>query len=256
MSATVELSTTGAPGVCAGWDYHVIDEVDSTSRYVARLPAWTAVRANTQTRGRGRTPERRWASDTGGLWLSAVVPCPGDRATWQILPLAAGWAVRTALRTLGVEGARLRWPNDIMVGRRKLAGLLVERFTADTAVVGIGLNITNDPGRVSPELAGAATRLADLLSDAPGVDAVAGVVLGALSHAHALIIEAGFGVIADDLNQAWREPRRIRITFAAGSHSMDGEFRGIDHQGRLRLATGIETRTYDAAQISLLRELE
>src|SRR5690606_14502638 len=80
-----------------GWTLHTTHEIGSTNSAAAKLPAWHAVRDDLQTDGRGRTG-RRWVSDEGGLWLSAVVPCPGQRSRWAILPLAAGWAIIGALR--------------------------------------------------------------------------------------------------------------------------------------------------------------
>ncbi len=239
------------------WSLQVLDEVDSTNTYAARLPAWSAVRAVTQSGGRGRTRDRRWVSDRGGMWLSAVVPCPGSRTTWEILPLAAGWAVIAALREIGVNSARLRWPNDVMVGRAKLAGLLVERFTNDTAVVGIGLNIANQPERDDAALAGATVRLADLVPDCGPVEDVTASILAAIGHVHSVIMQRGFSAIADELNESWRDPRRVEVTFTGNPTPVRGRFVGIDAHGRLRLLADDEiSGTYDATQISLLRELE
>jgi len=84
------------------WEY---DSVTSTNLVAAELAAWNAVRAETQTAGRGRF-QRKWVSDRGGLWLSAVVPIasPSDR----ILPLLAGLAICESLHGLGVRHLRLR----------------------------------------------------------------------------------------------------------------------------------------------------
>ncbi|WP_269799074.1 biotin--[acetyl-CoA-carboxylase] ligase [Geminisphaera colitermitum] len=154
-----------------GWTLHTAATVPSTNPIAGKqFSAWHALRALTQTASYGRTG-RSWTSDPGGLWLSANLPCPAttpaERARWAILPLAAGWAVIDALTALGVTGLRLRWPNDIMTGSRKLAGLLVERFTPDTVTVGIGLNLTNSPEHAHPALAGTTARLADLLFPSP-----------------------------------------------------------------------------------------
>ncbi|PTX99058.1 biotin--[acetyl-CoA-carboxylase] ligase [Opitutus sp. ER46] len=239
-----------------GWDIAVLDEVDSTNTLAGRKPAWTALRAHTQTGGRGRTRDRRWVSDSGGLWLSAVLPCPGPRTAWEILPLAAGWAVLDALRELGVSGARLRWPNDVMVGRGKLAGLLVERYTAETAVVGIGLNVFNHPERAAADLAGQTVRLADLVPGDQNLDAVMRVVLRSLREAHETVLGPGFGVIADELNRAWKEPRRVEVTLQGQTEPLVGQFHGVDLQGRLRLTVkGRAPAYYDATQVALLREL-
>lgn len=243
--------------VCNNWMLDVVPSTPTTNALAARLPAWHAVRADTQTAGRGRTG-RHWVSDRGGLWLSAVLPCPGPRATWELLPLTAGWALIAALTELGATDLRLRWPNDILCGSRKLAGLLVERHTADTAVVGIGLNVFNHPETAAAELAGTTTRLADL---APvgnhSLDDISGVVLRSLAVAHGALAAGDFPRIAEELNRSWREPRRVALTLADEARPFTGTFLGIDHVGhlRLRLADGT-VQTYDAHRVALLRELE
>ena len=221
------------------------------------MSPWHAVRADIQTGGYGRTG-RSWVSDTGGLWLSAVLPCPGPREPWSVLPLAAGWAVIEALRGLGVSGLRLRWPNDILAGDRKLAGLLVERHSPDTAVVGIGINVFNSPEAASPALQGTTTRLADLLpAGGHTLDDIAGLVLTALAQAHALLLDGQFPRIVDDLNQSWARSRLVALTLSGQPAACIGRFLGIDHQGRLLLGErdGAE-HTYDATRVALLRELE
>lgn len=254
--------------VAPDWDYQVVASIPSTNSCVAHLPPWTAVRAVTQTAGRGRTPDRHWVSDEGGLWLSAVLPCPAPRGQWAILPLAAGWAVLKALRHFGLSSevggphapriaARLRWPNDIMVGTRKLAGLLVERFAPDTAVVGIGVNVFNHPEAAQPTLAQATARLADLLPGAFTVDDVGRQILRELRAAHAMLVETGFQPIADELNQLWAEPRRVAVTFTGNPPPIEGLFLGIDFEGRLRLQTPeAGLRVHDATAVTLLRELQ
>lgn len=237
------------------WDYRVLDVVDSTNTYAARLPPWTAIRAKTQTAGRGRRQERCWVSDVGGLWLSAVLPCPGLRRRWEVLPLAIGWAVVDAVHALGVTTVRLRWPNDVMVGAAKLAGLLVERYTNESAVVGIGLNVFNFPERSLPALVGRTARLADLIRGDYSIDDVAAQVLRSVRKAHNSVLESGFGVIAADLNRGWEKPRRVKITLEGEDVSIDADFHGIDPEGRLRITRGDgAAEAYDAAQVVLLRE--
>lgn len=239
-----------------GWTIHTAQEIGSTNSAAARLPAWHAVRARVQTDGRGRTG-RCWVSDEGGLWLSAVLPCPGNRTRWSILPLAAGWAIIAALKDLGASGLRLRWPNDIMTGNRKLAGLLVERYNADRAVIGLGMNVLNSPEAAEPALAGTTTRLADLVSSGCTLEDLTRLILRSFGRAHAMIRNDDFRLIADELNLQWSNPRLVSITLAGRSHTFTGLFTGIDEAGRLRVATErFGSRAYDAAQVTLLRELE
>lgn len=239
-----------------GWSIHTAREIGSTNSAASRLPAWHAVRARLQTNGRGRTG-RTWISDDGGLWLSAVLPCPGNRARWSILPLAAGWAIIAALSELGARSLRLRWPNDIMVGQRKLAGLLVERYNDETAVIGIGMNVLNSPEEAEPALAGATARLADLVDGSPTLEDLTRLILRSVGRAHALIRNDEFRQIADELNLQWAQPRLVSVTLTGRSHTFAGHFHGIDEAGRLRLSTErLGHRAYDASQVSLLRELE
>lgn len=255
MHALAPLPPEMSASRSEGWTIHIANEIGSTNAASARLPAWHAVRARIQTDGRGRS-SRRWVSDEGGLWLSAVVPCQGGRAKWSILPLAAGWAIIGALKELGARGLRLRWPNDIMVGHRKLAGILVERFNDSNAVVGIGLNVFNFPEAADPALEGATVRLSDLVPGGYTLDDIARLILRSIGRAHALIRDDEFRVIADDLNLQWSEPRLVSITLTGRSHTFAGLFHGIDEAGRLRLTTERDgRRSYDASQVALLREL-
>lgn len=240
-----------------GWMLDVVASTPSTNALAARLPAWHAVRAGTQSAGRGRTG-RHWVSDTGGLWISAVLPCPGPREAWELLPLTAGWSLIAALSELGAAGLRLRWPNDILCGSRKLAGLLVERHTADTAVVGIGLNVFNQPESSAAELIGATTRLADLVPlGSRNLDDIAGLVLHALAIAHGALAAGDFPRIAEDMNRNWQQIRQVSLTLADAPRPVTGTFLGIDAAGHLRLRhTDGAVQTYDSHRVALLRELE
>ena len=256
MSASLSLPSDTVSAHAEGWTVHVASEIGSTNSAARHLGAWHAIRARVQTDGRGRTG-RAWTSDEGGLWLSAVVPCPGGRTKWAILPLAIGWAVVGALREFGVRDLRLRWPNDIMIGKRKLAGLLVERFNADNAVIGLGLNVFNFPEEAEPALRGVTARLADLVPGGYSVNDIGQLVLRAIGHAHTTVSHDGFRRIADELNLHWSEPRLVSVTLTGRAHTFTALFTGIDDAGRVRLRTERHgVASYDASQVALLRELE
>jgi len=106
-----------------------------------------AVIALTQTAGRGRSG-RTWAQVPGkGLALSVALRLGCDLRQAGAIPLAAGLAVVRAAHALGVPAARLKWPNDVLVGGAKLAGVLCEVRRApgggDAVVIGIGLNVAH-----------------------------------------------------------------------------------------------------------------
>jgi BirA family transcriptional regulator, biotin operon repressor / biotin---[acetyl-CoA-carboxylase] ligase len=237
-----------------GWTLHEFAEVTSTNSLAAHLPAWSAVTATIQTSGRGRTG-RRWVSDSGGLWLSAVVPAPGDPSRWSLLPLAAGWAVLSTVRELGVADARLRWPNDILVGRRKLAGILVDRFDAEQAVIGIGLNLTNQPGQVDDALQSEVARLADLLPAAPDRSAVLVRLLAALTREHHRLETGERGRLCRDLNTAWVH-RHVHVCLVGSAGGLNGHLVGIDDAGSLLLRLpSDEVRVLPAHLVDCFREV-
>jgi BirA family biotin operon repressor/biotin-[acetyl-CoA-carboxylase] ligase len=216
-----------------GWELHEYRQLESTNDVGAQLPAWSAVRADRQTAGRGRY-QRRWISDEGGLWLSAVIPLNSSVAGWTALPLAAALALVEALSSMGARGLRLRWPNDILCGQRKLAGILIDCPGSGTAVVGIGANLTNDPGRFDSDLAGTTIRLEDLLSGPiPTAAEAARVVLRHLRGVVEIMEREGFEALMPRVNAWWRSGTWMQIQTEAGV-SM-GEFLGIDRTGRLRL---------------------
>lgn len=237
-----------------GWTLHEFAEVTSTSSLAAHLPPWSAVSAGVQTAGRGRTG-RHWVSDEGGLWFSAVVPTPGDPAYWALLPLASGWAVRNVAHALGVPAARLRWPNDILVGCQKLAGVLVDRFSADAAVVGIGLNVANRPEATDLALAGQVTRLADLLPEPPPPAALLVRLLAALTREHHRLETGDMAGLCRELNGAWRH-RHVHVTLAGGRGAINGQLEGIDPYGSLLLSNAAgEVRVLPPHLVELLREI-
>lgn len=216
-----------------GWWLREFAEVDSTNLVAAGLSAWDAVRADAQSAGRGRF-QREWISDAGGLWLSAVVPVKSDSPGASALPLVVGLAVCDALRAAGVAELRLRWPNDVLVGDRKLAGLLIDRFKPELAVAGIGLNVSNEPEARHDHLKNQTARLADLVSPAPSLRDLTASILRQLRLEVDGLNAGNVSGLLSRLNQLWGRPRPVEL-------DLDGEFRtgtfnGVDDGGRLILS--------------------
>lgn len=150
-----------------GYHVHVIDQTASTNHLVTEeaikgAPEGLVVVAEHQTSGRGRL-DRSWETPARAALTFSVLLRPTVAANrWPWLPLLAGLAVARALRATGVD-ADLKWPNDVLIGDGKVAGLLVERVetpVGPAAVVGIGLNVSTRtdelpvPGATSLLLAG------------------------------------------------------------------------------------------------------
>jgi len=239
----------------AEWTVHEFAAADSTSMVAAHLPVWHAVRADVQTSGRGRF-ERAWVSDAGGLWLSAVVPARSRGAGSEqfCLPLIAGLAVCDMLRDLSVAGVRMRWPNDILVQDRKLAGLLLDQFAADQVVVGIGINVSNQPEECDATLKDQTARLMDLVEAPPELDELTALVLGNLRRVVLEWSDRGFASVLPRINALWGPPRRVKLEVGTAIHR--GVFERVDAGGRLLLQEeGGSVTAYEAHDVRHLREI-
>jgi BirA family biotin operon repressor/biotin-[acetyl-CoA-carboxylase] ligase len=131
---------------------------------VAGAAEGTTVVALQQTRGRGRQ-HRPWHSPPGlGLYLSVLLRPPWPASESGALAPLAGVAVASALKQLGVPDIRLKWPNDVLAGGRKICGVLVEPALKggqiEFAVVGIGVNVLHGADDFPPELRHTATSCA------------------------------------------------------------------------------------------------
>ncbi|MFA5079118.1 MAG: biotin--[acetyl-CoA-carboxylase] ligase [Dehalococcoidia bacterium] len=135
-------------------------------------PEGTAVIAGMQESGRGRLG-RSWLSPEGGLATSIILR--PDVSALPLLPAICALAVFRTIKALGIR-ADIKWPNDILIGGRKVCGILIEHGLKDGAVrysiVGIGININFDTS-LYPEIAGSATSLSVELGHELAVERVA-----------------------------------------------------------------------------------
>jgi BirA family transcriptional regulator, biotin operon repressor / biotin---[acetyl-CoA-carboxylase] ligase len=122
------------------WEVRLYAEAGSTNELAAADPVrHRIVVADHQQAGRGRL-DRRWVTPPGAaLTFSAVFDPVVDAEWWPVVPLVAGYAVA---RALGGD-ALLKWPNDVLIGDRKVCGILVERASSrpPMAVIGVGINV-------------------------------------------------------------------------------------------------------------------
>jgi BirA family biotin operon repressor/biotin-[acetyl-CoA-carboxylase] ligase len=152
-----------------------------------------------------------------------------------LLPLAAGVAVAEAMEALGVA-ARLKWPNDVMIGDRKVGGVLAEASSGprgpEWVVLGIGLNVGAAP---SPELAPSAISLSEAASRAVSVEHAAVEVLGRVAVWYHRLLDGGSGRVLN----AWREWALPwwgeRVCAWSGDQAVAGRALGLDDEGGLVL---------------------
>ncbi|MFZ0381868.1 MAG: biotin--[acetyl-CoA-carboxylase] ligase [Solirubrobacteraceae bacterium] len=214
--------------------YRVTDSTNARARELAIAGArhGTVVTAGEQSAGRGRQG-RAWSAAPGRALLCSIV----IRDPVALLPLAAGVAVAEVIGPL----ARLKWPNDVLVDGRKVAGILVEgRPQEGWAVVGIGLNVALRVADFPVELRETAGTLG--LSPAD-VEPTLVAVLGRL--------EAWISVDAASLVEAVRDRDALygrEVRWADGR----GVGAGIDAGGRLLVTTEGGTVALDAGEVHLI----
>jgi len=211
---------------------------DSTNERAKQLatagaPHGTLITADEQTAGRGRQG-RVWTAPPRSAVLMSVVLRELD----ERLPLAAAVAIADALP---VE-ATIKWPNDVWIQGRKVAGILVEgRPQEGWAVLGVGLNVSTEG--FPAELAETATslRLAGIEVDTEAV--LAGVLRS---------LDAWLGAPPARVLGAWRERDALkgeRVRWTGG----EGVAEGIDDSGALRVETTTGLISLDAGEVHLLR---
>ena len=183
-----------------------------------------------------------------------VVPVEGARHRWKAFPLAAGWAILDVIKCLGVLEARLRWPNDIMVNDRKLAGILVEQFHDSLAVVGVGIYVFNSPDLINHDLAQKITRLSDHINPVPSLDELTVMILKNLENIHRQMKTDGFSALLNVINTAWSTPRRVALEL--DRETQEGLFLGVDNEGDLLIKNDAGYQyTYSPHRVKLFREV-
>jgi BirA family biotin operon repressor/biotin-[acetyl-CoA-carboxylase] ligase len=178
-------------------------------------PEGAVVLADHQTEGRGRRG-RAWTAPPGAALLFSLVLRPALPASrWSEIPLAAGCAVAEALETAAGVDARLKWPNDVLVGGRKLAGILAEAAAGASPLVilGVGVNVSQGDGDWPPHLDGRARSLASLGASVTRV-ALLTEILERLDAWYAVLLVEGF----EPVWSAWRQRGLFgdRVAVSAG----------------------------------------
>ncbi len=238
----------------SAWTSRHLDECPSTFNEARKQPPWTVVSCTRQSAGRGRF-NRAWFGEAGGLWASYNVPLdPALPRPWGLLPLVAGAALMATLGAYGIPGLRLRWPNDVLVGRSKLAGILVERPGATMASIGIGVNVHNDVASLAGRTQDPPARLADLVPACPTAEKLRTLLGHHLAECFHDFCDGGLDALAPALQAAWGESRPVVAITDEARHC--GFFEGIEADGSpiLRRADGSHF-TVPAISVMRLREL-
>lgn len=280
----VPIEARGGSGYCLPWPVEMLDaariaeglgaqarhrlgalevhwELDSTSSALQRQGPAAAdlsmVLAETQSAGRGRRG-RSWLSPPGlNLYLSCLKRFDAGLGSLTGLSLAIGVILMRTLDVLGIVGAGLKWPNDLITAQGKLAGVLVElsgEYQGPcAAVIGIGLNL-----RLTPDLrAQAGQPIADLAGlcdgEPPSRNRVASALIEALVDGLGQFEREGFaGFVAEYASHDLL--REQPLTLSGPRETFEGVGAGVDARGALlvRLPDGNQ-RAVDAADVTVRR---
>lgn len=203
--------------------------------------------ANRQTAGRGRQG-RAWFDGSGNFMGStAVAVRPGDPPA-HTLALVAGLALHEVLATRipAPASGLLKWPNDVLIGPAKLAGVLLER-AGDTVVVGIGVNLA-----VAPEVEGRETIALAAFGPAPDRDTFAQDLAAAFAADLARWRSYGLGPVIARWLAAAHPIGTALVVGEPGEAPLSGSFAGLDAEGALLLRLGDgTTRAIHAGEVRL-----
>jgi BirA family biotin operon repressor/biotin-[acetyl-CoA-carboxylase] ligase len=223
--------------------YALTDSTNSRARELAAAgaPGGTVVTASEQTAGRGRQG-RIWTAPPGKALLYSAVLRPFDDRH-RLLPLAVPLAVCETAEELeaGLE-CSVKWPNDVWVAGRKLAGILIETRTQERwAVIGVGLNLSIAPEEFPPDLRETAVSLFGFPEEGRGETprSNSGEAPGRLSPTPLTVavvldrhLDRWIGAAPDEVLAAWRRRDALRgreIAWDGGSGVADG----VDDSGCL-----------------------
>ncbi len=239
----------------AWFTLEVLDEVVSTNTYLMQnkhAAHATCVAAHMQTNGKGRRG-RTWISQLGAsLTFSLLWRFQCGAAALSGLSLCVGLALIRALRDFDVNAAQLKWPNDVLVEGKKLAGILIE-LQGDlegpsAAVIGVGVNL-NLPKNVLESIDQPAMDLASVKDI--DQNALLGVILKHLADVLSGFETSGFVALRDEwLTYHAYQNRPVRMLLPNGT-DVQGVVKGVADDGILLVETALGLQRFSAGEISL-----
>ncbi len=237
-----------------------LETVSSTQDYAKRLaeegaPEGTVVVARIQDHGRGRLG-RRWLSPEGGLWFSLILrpSCPPAQVAG--LTLLAAVSVAEAINEEAGAKAGIKWPNDILIGDKKLGGVLTEMTATmnvvDYVVVGIGLNVNVETDKFPHDLLMPATSLQEEISREVNLDEILDACLKNLERDYGL-----FGGNFNDVMSRWKALSLVlgrKVIVSQPGKRISGTAFDIDGDGALLVRDDQgATHVVHAGDLSILR---
>jgi BirA family biotin operon repressor/biotin-[acetyl-CoA-carboxylase] ligase len=241
------------------WTFTELEETGSTQAVAKGFaamdyPEGTVVTAKSQAHGEGRRG-RTWASPVGGLYMSFILR-PVNIPNPELISLVTSVAVVQGVRESTGLSTRIRWPNDIMAGQKKLAGVIAEaQFTKKEVVgvvVGVGLNVNVPVGNIESTGGGATSMVEELKKEFEIAD---------LKHS---ILDSFSGLYqrwqaGEPMLPLWKEHvgtvgKTVAVKMKTDETAFSYQAVGIDPEGGLILFRDGETRVIHAEDLDWLRE--
>lgn len=231
---------------------------DDAKSLADSAPDGTAVIAETQTKGKGRLG-RKWESPGGGIFLSLILKPEIPPFRVPGLSLVVGCAVAKTLQSdFGLE-ALVKWPNDILVSNRKIAGILCEmRAELDRVshvIVGTGLNANVSTSDMPEGIRETSTSVAGSLGRPVNRSLLIAKLLNKLEPCYLQFIEYGLESFLPEIEEILAymgNPVMIQNAAFGSRETQHGILRGLDKEGRLILLTSSGAiRTFTAGDVSL-----
>jgi BirA family transcriptional regulator, biotin operon repressor / biotin---[acetyl-CoA-carboxylase] ligase len=227
-----------------GTVYHHEKETGSTNAVIRHLaekgaPEGTLVIAESQSLGRGRRG-RSWVSPPGGIWLSLLLRPGIDPHGASLQALVAAVALKEALWQTEKVSAAIKWPNDLLWGEKKIAGILAEMKAMtgqlDYLIVGVGIN-ANFPADCLPEaLQGNATTLLEILKRPVHRQLLVASFLATWEKHYFSALQEGYAGVLE-LWRSYSNTLGRDVGLQSGGRQVTGRALDIDEKGRLVVET-------------------
>ena len=220
------------------FDLNILETCSSTNDIAIKnakngLPQGSSYLSYLQTNGRGRN-SNQWKSIKGNLFLSTIFRPKNSVVNWHQLSLIIGLSIIESLITLGLDKSKieLKWPNDVLVHKCKISGVLLESFD-DFIVAGIGLNVLKKP---QSEIKWKTTKLHDHINKDFSLKYIANVILKAIYKNYAIWEDKGLIFFKKKINDSMHNIKnKIVIKLNSQSNYINGIFLGIGDNGSLKI---------------------
>ncbi len=254
MNALTDLHPAAIARLCGGERIgHTVvcfESVDPTNTAAARMAEagareGTVVVAVRQTAGRGRKGRSWFSSPSGSLVFSVILrPARSGETLTALLALSA-------LKTLDglCGGASIKWPNDIWIGGRKIAGILAES-KGESVVLGMGIDVNDEEGSFPPDLRETAVSLRMITGRIFDRGELLAGMLRNLEQAYEIWERDGFGQMSFEMERRllWTG---MPVLLDAEGKTVEGVLAGVSRDGYLRLETDGAERVYASGDLSL-----